>query len=180
MISSPRPHEHGPLAGDDEVRRREILADRLSEALDRPSGLTQVDPAVEELLDHLQLEQVPVRVQPLGTAASCLRQGRTAQAGPVPVVELAVRDADDAADLRPTKARLIHLVPLSLATAWPFALNGRQCGSYTLVTKATARTARRQPPLECPDLGLERDVYCSLTLRVPAGRSETPAWALRR
>ena len=85
-----RAHEHGALADDDEVRRGEILADRLPQALDRAPGLAQVDAAVEELLDHLQLEQVPVGVKPLGTAASRLRQRRTAQARAVPVVELAV------------------------------------------------------------------------------------------
>ena len=69
MISSPVRMSTDPSPTMTRLAEREVLADRLAEALDRAPGLAQVDPAVEELLDHLQLEQVPVGIKPLGPAA---------------------------------------------------------------------------------------------------------------
>ena len=111
-----------------ESRRHSIRAPRLA----------QVDAAVEELLDHLQLEQVLVGVEPLRSAATRLGERRAAKASPVPVVQLAVGDADNAAHLRPAETDLVHLVPLSLGPELPsLPSNGRQHGSYTLVSKVS-------------------------------------------
>ena len=140
-----RAHQHRALADHDEVRRREVFSDGFAQAFDRASGLAQVHAAIEKLLDHLQLEQVLVGVQPLGPTATRLGERRAAEAGPVPVVQLAICDTDDAAHLRPAETDLVHFVPLSLVPVLPpLPSNGPQRGSYTFVRKVTARVTRRQ------------------------------------
>ena len=66
-------------------------------------------PGVEQALDDLELEQVGVGVPPLGAAAPGLGDRRAQQVGPGPVVQLAVGDADDRADLRAAVPRLCLL-----------------------------------------------------------------------
>jgi len=65
-----------------------------------PHGL-EADAGVDELLDHLQLEQVAVGVAAPAAAPGGVDQRRPDQVGPGPVVQLAVRDADDLRRLRP-------------------------------------------------------------------------------
>ena len=61
----------------------------------------EADAGVEQGLDHAQLEQVAVGVAAPAPAAGGLGQRRADQVGAGPVVELAVRDADDLRRLRP-------------------------------------------------------------------------------
>ena len=55
---------------------------------------------VEQPLDHLQLDQVACRSSAAGSRCPGLGDRGAEQVGPGPVVELAVGDADDGADLR--------------------------------------------------------------------------------
>ena len=79
-----RAQEHRSLADEDEVCSREVLSDRVTETFDRPPRLAQVDASVEELLDHLQLEQILVGIEALRSAATRLGERRPAagQSGP--------------------------------------------------------------------------------------------------
>ena len=60
-----------------------------------PARLTEVDPGVEELLDHLQLDDIGVGVAPLGTRAVRVGERRPQKTGARPVVELAIGDPDE-------------------------------------------------------------------------------------
>ena len=71
------------------------VADVLAEVLEDLADLLELDPGVEELLDRLQLEEVVVGVAAAAPAARRVAQRRPDQVGACPVVELAVRDADD-------------------------------------------------------------------------------------
>ena len=69
------------------------------EALDGLAGLLELEAGIEQALDHLQLEDVAVGVAPLAPAAGGVGDRRTEQTGPGPVVQLAVGDAHQRADL---------------------------------------------------------------------------------
>ena len=91
-------HEHGGATVEHEVRGREIGAELLAEVFDRLARGLQRDVGVEQALDDLQLDEVAVRVETLGAAAVRVAHRRAHEIGAGPVVELAVRDADDLAD----------------------------------------------------------------------------------
>ena len=90
-------------AGQDQVGRREVGAEVLAQALDGAAGRLQRDAGVEQLLDHLELEHVGIRIDPTGATALGGGDRRLQQAGTGPVVELSVGDPHQAADLRPVK-----------------------------------------------------------------------------
>ena len=95
--------EHRAAPGQHEVGRRQVRAQLLTQALDGPAGGLERHPGVEELLDHLELEHVRVRVDPPGATALCRRQRRLQQARAGPVIELPVRDSHEPTHLRPMK-----------------------------------------------------------------------------
>ena len=111
------PHQHRAGAVEHERRRREVLAEVVAEVLDRLARGLEREPGIQQALDHLQRDQVPVRVAPLAPAAGRVDQGRPQQIGAGPVVELAVRDPHDLADLRSAVAVLL---------AGEFAAGGRE------------------------------------------------------
>ena len=80
-----------------------IGAEVVAEALHGASGGLQGDPGVEQLLDHLELEHVRVRVDAPRAAARRSRDRRLEQAGTGPIIELAVGDPHETAHLRPVK-----------------------------------------------------------------------------
>ena len=93
-------HEHGLAAVEHEVRGREVGAELRAQVLDRLARGLQRDVGVEQALDDLQLDEIAVRVEALRAAAVRVAHRRTHEIGAGPVVELAVRDADDLADER--------------------------------------------------------------------------------
>ncbi len=106
-------HEHGVAAVEHEVRGREVGAELLAQVLDRLARGLQRDVGVEQALDDLQLDEVAVRVEALRAAAVRVADRRAHEIGARPVVELAVRDADDLADQRSAVAVLGLLAPPS-------------------------------------------------------------------
>jgi len=100
-----RPGEDGAFGAEHEVRGGE-LTPAGAQAGDRPPRLAEVHPGVEELLDHLELDDVAVGVEALRARAVGVGERRAQQSGARPVVELAVGDADDLADLRAPEALL--------------------------------------------------------------------------
>ena len=71
-------HRAGP--GQHEVGRRQVRAQVLAQALHRPAGRLEGDAGVEQLLDHLELEHVGVRVDASG-ATPLRRRPATVGAG---------------------------------------------------------------------------------------------------
>src|SRR5579862_6793274 len=116
-----RAGKHRALGTDDEICRREVPA-RFAHAFDRPACVLQVDSGVEEALDDLQLEDVAVRIEPLGPRPPRVDERGPQEAGARPVVELAVGDPDDLADSR---------AAVALTALWQhhFALPRRPCGA---------------------------------------------------
>src|SRR5262249_29275114 len=106
-----RADEHRVRAVENEARRCPIVAEVATDVLDRPPCRLQLHARVEEVLDHLETYEVPVRVPPLGAAPPRVRQGRANEVGAGPVIELAVGDAHDLADLRPAEADLVSALP---------------------------------------------------------------------
>src|SRR5207248_1792063 len=78
------------------------------EVFDRRPRRPQRDPGVEQMLDHLELDQISIGVEPLGPTPPRVRDGWADQVGARPVVELAVRDPHDLADLWTSKAGHHH------------------------------------------------------------------------
>jgi hypothetical protein len=102
-------HHHRRAAVDDEVGRGDVLAEVLPQVGEHvPHGL-ELDARVQQLLDHLQLQQVPVGVAATAAGALRLRQRRSHQVGARPVVELAVRDADDLCGAAAAEALFVGL-----------------------------------------------------------------------
>ena len=112
--------EHaGPV--DDDVGRRDVGVHLVAEVVEHLPHRLEADAGVEQLLDDLQLEQVAVGVAPAAAAAAGVGQRRPDEVGTGPVVELAVRDADDLG--RPGAAEAVRLVvhraPPALGLPWP-------------------------------------------------------------
>ena len=91
--------EHRRRALDHEARRREVLTEVVAQVVDRLARGLQRQATVEQALDHLQRDEVAVRVPTLRAAPLRVDERRAQQVGARPVVELAVGDADDAAHL---------------------------------------------------------------------------------
>ena len=70
--------QHRVGADQDEVRRRQVAAEPVAQALDGASGPLQRDAGVEELLDDLELDHVGVGVDALRAAARARRRWRAA------------------------------------------------------------------------------------------------------
>src|SRR5690349_723712 len=96
--------EHRVGAVQHQARGRDLRAHVRTEVLDRLAGRLQRDARVEKALDDLERDEVAIRVAALGATALRVREGRSHQVGAGPVVELAVRDADQLADLRSPEA----------------------------------------------------------------------------
>ena len=94
-------------AVEHEARRREVFTEVAAQVVDRLARRLQRDARVEEALHDLQLDEVAVRVEPLGAAALRVVQRRAHQMGAGPVVELAVRDPHDTADLRSAEPAVV-------------------------------------------------------------------------
>src|SRR5204863_3631729 len=86
----------------------DVLAQVLTDVLDALAGQLQRDACVEEVLDDLQLDEVAIGVPALGTAALRVGDRRSNEVGAGPVIELAVGDANDLADLRPPETLFGH------------------------------------------------------------------------
>ncbi len=95
-----RAGQHRAGAGQDEIGRCDVGTQVPAEAFDGPARRLQGDAGVEQLLDHLELEDVGVGVDPSGPAPTCRGHRRLEQAGAGPVVQLAIGDAHEIAHLR--------------------------------------------------------------------------------
>ncbi len=123
MLNTPWPPARRSTSSPSEWARTERLPDEhqlgggevrtevAAEALDRPPGLLQFETGVEEPLDDLELEDVPVGVAALAPAAGGVGDRRAQQVGPGPVVELPIGDADEGTDLRPPEPLLHRELP---------------------------------------------------------------------
>ena len=81
----------------------------VAQVVDGLADVPQLDSGVEQVLHHLQLEQVLEGVQALGARPAGVAHRGTDQAGSGPVVQLPVADADDPAHLRdPVSLLLDH------------------------------------------------------------------------
>src|SRR5690606_11679687 len=88
-------HEHGAVAGDDQLGGGEVLAELVAQVAEGFADGLELDAVVQQRLDELELEQVPVAVAAPRAAALGVGQGGTDEVGAGPVVELAIGDADD-------------------------------------------------------------------------------------
>jgi hypothetical protein len=82
------------------VGRGDVGVGVLAEVLEDEADRFELDAGVEQALDDAELEQVAVGVQTAAAAPSGRRERWLDQPGARPVVELAVRDADDLGDAR--------------------------------------------------------------------------------
>ena len=71
------------------------VVDVVAEVGEHVAHRLELDAGVEQVLDHLELEQVAVGVLPAAAAAAGVGERRADEVGAGPVVELAVGDADD-------------------------------------------------------------------------------------
>ena len=88
--------DHHVAAADHQVRGGDVGAHVLAHVGERPADRLELDPGIEQALDHPQLEEVLVAVQPPAAAAGGVDQRRAHEVRPRPVVQLAIGDADDA------------------------------------------------------------------------------------
>ena len=102
--TSPSSGPARPAAGQDQLGAGHIAPEVAAEALDCLAGLLELEAGVEQPLDHLELEHVPIGVAPLTAAAGGIGDRRPEEAGAGPVVQLAVGDAHQGADLRPAES----------------------------------------------------------------------------
>ena len=68
----------------------------------------ELDAGVEQALDDPQLQQIAIAVQATAATTSCVGERRTHRVGARPIVELAVRDADNRRGLRTAETLLAH------------------------------------------------------------------------
>jgi hypothetical protein len=99
--------QHDARALDDDAHRRDVFSE-VAQRLDRLARRLQRDPRIEHLLDDAQLDEILVRVEALRSAAVRVAHRRTNKISASPVVELAVRDPHDLADLRPAVPLVGH------------------------------------------------------------------------
>src|SRR4051812_41918195 len=92
---SPVAHQDGLVALDHQVGGGDVLAEVVAEVGEDLAHRLELDAGVEQGLDDLELEQVPVGVPAAAAAALGVHQRRPDQVGAGPVVELAIGDADD-------------------------------------------------------------------------------------
>jgi hypothetical protein len=102
----------------------EVLDAPLAERLDRDADLLERDAGVEQPFDNLEHEDVAEAVEPLRARPGRAPHRRLHQAGPGPVVELAVRDAGGPAGRRPAVADV--LAQLRQVVVEEQALGGRR------------------------------------------------------
>jgi hypothetical protein len=84
----------------------QVLYAAPAQMLDRSTDLLQRDARIDQPLDHLQDQDVPEAVEPLGPGAGCAPNLGHDQAGTRPVVELPIGDASRAAGDRSTEAQV--------------------------------------------------------------------------
>ena len=113
------PHEDHAVAGDDELGGGEVLAE-VPDVLEGGPHPLELLPGVEEGLDHLQLDQVLVRVAATAPAPLRVGQSRADQVRAGPVVELAVGDADDVGRFASAESVSAHrvLLPCCRCSRW--------------------------------------------------------------
>ncbi len=88
-------HEHRRLPADDEVHGGDVLVEGVAQIAEHlPDGL-ELDAGVEQVLDGLELEEIPVGIEASAAAAAGRLQRGADEVGAGPVVELAVGDAHD-------------------------------------------------------------------------------------
>ena len=108
-----------------------------TQRLDGLARRLQRDARVEHLLDDLELDEIAIRVETLRTAAVRVHDRRADQTGARPVVELAVCDPDDLANLRTAVAGLPRVAPLvllsvRLSVRWPPTTWASRMGTLTV------------------------------------------------
>src|SRR5918996_641631 len=90
---------------------REILGAAFAQVLDRLADLLERNSGVEKPLDDLEDQDVAEGVETLGSRSGRRPNGRLDQAGPRPVVELAVGDAGHSAGGGSPKADVVRYRP---------------------------------------------------------------------
>src|SRR5690606_1574926 len=111
---------------------------------------------VEQGLDHLQLDQVPVGVAPPAAAALGVGQGGAHEVGASAVVELAVGDADDVGGLAAGKALVHARAPARKGSRWWVSIDIGGVTPMSWDPEGTEARARRQRD-RVFDPGAERD-----------------------
>ena len=101
-------HEHGVRAVEHEARGGPVVAEVFAQVLDRGARGLELHARVEQVLDHLEAHEVAVRVAALRATPPRVGERRAHEVGARPVVELAVRDADELAHLRTAVAHLLR------------------------------------------------------------------------
>ena len=165
MLSTPWPR----ACSESMSSRRRARASRVSPAMTRCTVVTSsprsrrypkasrtgssLMPGVEQVLDRLELEEIPVGVAAARPAALGIGQRRPDEVGAGPVVELAVGDADDVGGLAAAEALvLMARRPSSLRWWVPTGDIGgvtpMSCGE-----QGTAASRRRQRWSATGDLG---------------------------
>src|SRR5439155_4415649 len=122
--------------------RREAFVE-LAQRLDRLARRLQGDARVEHLLDDLELDEVAKRIQTLGAAAVRVHDRRPDEVGTRPIVELAVRDPHDLADLWTAVTGVGHRC--SLATSRHCDRPYPRCADMSVVTSGSNRKPEAFP-----------------------------------
>ena len=120
----------------------QVVDAALAQVVDRGADVLQRDAGVEQALDHLEHQDVAEAVEPLAARAGRAADAGLDQAGPGPVVELAVGDAGGRAGGRPAVAHVLGQLRQVVGEQQAL-LAGPRAGTLLGGPVAAGRAARR-------------------------------------